>query len=67
MIDILEARTYFNRFGTRKTRVKFQGDYTQEDIETKLATDAPYGYWYKFDCIDEDNRIYKGEIHEYWD
>lgn len=67
MIEILESNCYFNRFGTRKTKVKFKGAYSVEDIKKQLVTDAPYGWWSGFKCVDEKNKIYEGEIHEYWD
>jgi hypothetical protein len=66
-MEVLESYTYYNKFGTRRTRVKFQGDYTDEELVEKLVTDAPYGHHIKFDCIDKENKIYKGEVSEYWD
>ena len=66
-MELLDTTMYFNRYGTRKTRVTFQGDYTDEELKEKLVHDAPYGYSIKFDCVDEANKIFKGEVHEYWD
>lgn len=65
-MKLISKDCYYNRYGTRKNKVLFQGDYTKENVE-KLVQDAPYGYWYQFDCIDKDKKLYKGEIHEYWD
>lgn len=65
-MKLIRKDCFYNRWGTRKSEVEFQGDYTTADIE-KIIQDAPYGYWYQFNCIDKDKKLYKGEIHEYWD
>lgn len=67
MITVLKKDTFFSKHGTRKSKVKFQGDYTEEDITNDLANDAPYGWWLNVKLIDSDKRIYRGELHEYWD
>jgi hypothetical protein len=66
-MEVLESTTYFNRYGTRKKRVKIQGEHTQQELEERLIHDAPFGFWMKFDCVDEENKIYVGDVHEYWD
>ena len=66
-MEVLESYTYFNKYGSRKKTVTFQGDYTEEELVEKLVHDAPYGHWMKFNCVDEEKKIYKGEVHEYWD
>ena len=67
MITVLKKDTFFSKHGTRKSNVEFQGDYTEEDITNGLAEDAPYGWWLNVKLVDSDKRIYRGELHEYWD
>ena len=67
MITVLKKDTFYSKYGTRKSKVEFQGDYTEEDITNDLAEDAPYGWWLNVKLIDSDKRIYRGELHEYWD
>ena len=50
-MEVLESTTYFNRYGTRKKRVKIQGEHTQQELEERLIHDAPVGFWMKFDCV----------------
>jgi hypothetical protein len=66
-MEVLESTTYFNQFGTRKKRIKIQGEHTQQELEERFVTDAPYGFWMKFNCVDEEKQIYIGDVHEYWD
>ena len=36
MITVLKKDTFFSKHGTRKSKVEFQGDYTEEDIRDLL-------------------------------
>ena len=52
MITVLKKDTFYSKYGTRKSKVEFQGDYTEEDITNDLAEDAPYGWWLNVKLID---------------
>lgn len=66
-MKLIDKDMFFNSFGTRKNTITFEGDYTMKDLEG-LVQDAPYGYWIgNIRCIDKAKKLYKGEIHEYWD
>lgn len=57
LIKTLKKDTFYSKYGTRKSKVEFQGDYTEEDITNDLAEDAPYGWWLNVKLIDSDKRI----------
>ena len=67
MVTVLKKDMFYNKYGTRKSEVEFQGDYTEEDITNDLAKDAPYGWWLNVKQVDSEKKIYRGELHEYWD
>ncbi len=67
MIKVLKKDVIYSRWGTRESLVEFEGDYTKEDIDAHLATDAPYGWHLEVNCIDSENKRYKGTLDEYWD
>lgn len=67
-MEVLNSTLISNQWGTRRKIVKFEGDYTEEELVEKLIHDAPFGYHISSPSrIDAEKKVYQVEVDEYWD